>query len=162
MAYNNYYPAVYPYQQNYYPVSYQPMQQYSQQYQPQVPAIQQNQSQNGIIWVNSGVEAQAYPVAPNNAVTLWSTAEPIVYLKKADASGKPTLITYDLVERKDPNINKEESSVSYATKDDLSAVAGAVKGFDDVISSLKADIETMKSDMYGLSGKKRRKGEDDE
>lgn len=141
MAYN-YYPVNYPY---YYPA--QP-QQVMPQPQPQP------QQQSGIIWVNSGIEAQAYPVAPNNAVTLWSTAEPVVYLKKADASGKPTLVTYDLVERKDAPINKEETA--YATKDDLSVVASAVKGFDEAISGIKADIEAMKGDVYGLAGKKRK------
>lgn len=163
MAYN-YYPTVYPYQQNYYPATYQPIQQpMQQQYQAQMPSVQPSIQQNGIIWVNSGIEAQAYPVAPNAAVTLWSTAEPVVYLKKADASGKPTLITYDLVERKDAPVKQTDiKTETYATKEDLSVVAGAVKGFDDIITGLKSDIDAMKSDMYGIAGKKKKVKEDSE
>ena len=131
----------------YYPIS--PYIYYPQQQQPVQPQTQQS----SMIWVNSGVEAQAYPVAPNTAVTLWSTAEPVVYLKKTDASGRPTLTTYDLVER-GASI-KEETVAGYATKDDLSAVA-------EVISGLKSDIETMKSDMYGIAGKKSKKKVDDD
>ena len=138
---------------NYYPVNYQ------QPYQStNFPQPVNYPAQTGIIWVNSGVEAQAYPVAPNAAVTLWSTTEPIVYLKKTDASGKPTLVTYDLVERKDTPINKEETT--YATKDDLSAVAASIDEFNSVITGIKTDIEAMKSDMYGIAGKKRKKGEE--
>ena len=142
MAYNSYYPATYqPYQQNYYPTQYQQIPQVQQQIQPQI------QNQSSIIWVNSGVEAQAYPVAPNNAVTLWSTAEPVVYLKKADASGKPSMTIYDLVERKEQTA--EKNVANYATKDDLSAVSS-------VLSELKSDIETIKGDVYGIAGKKKK------
>ena len=74
------------------------------QYQPapQMPAYQpqpqqpQNQS---IIWIPNEQAANDFIVAPNNAVTLWDMNAPIVYVKKADASGKPTMTTYDLVER---------------------------------------------------------------
>lgn len=154
MAYN-YFPATY--QPLYNPQSfYTPQPQYQQPVQVQQAAQPQ---QTGIIWVNSGVEAQAYPVAPNNAVTLWSTAEPIVYLKQTDASGKPTMKIYDLVERKDTPAVKSEAS--FATKEDLSTVAGVVKGLDDVIASLKADVDSLKGDVYGIAGKKR-KGKGDE
>ena len=100
-----------------------------------------------------------YPVAPNNAVTLWNQTEPVVYLKQADATGKPTLKTYDLVERVQTvpvaSDGKDGKSIEYATKSDLTAVVGVVKGFDDLIGTLKSDIETMKSDMYGIAGKKK-------
>ena len=156
MAYNPYFPVTYQpiYQQPVYP-----QQSYQAAPQPQNPVVPQAQ-QSGMIWVNSGIEAQAYPVAPNAAVTLWSTAEPVVYLKKADASGRPTLITYDLVERKDQPVSKAEPKPDYATKEDLSTVATVVKGYEDIINGLKADLETMKGDLYGLSGRKKRKEND--
>lgn len=100
---------------NYYPIGYNP---YSAFYQPQIyqpqqpqPAVQPAQQlapgtqpqtapqQSGILWVSSEAEAQAYPVAPNNAVALWDSTRPTIYLKQADASGKPVLKTYDLTER---------------------------------------------------------------
>ena len=48
------------------------------------------QNQNSIIWVNGDKEASAYPVAPNNAVALWDSENPTIYLKQADASGRPS------------------------------------------------------------------------
>ena len=99
-----------------------------------------------------------YPVAPNNAVTLWNQNEAVVYLKQADATGKPTLKTYDLVERTQaaPTASDGKSvTTPYVTKDELSAVVGVVKGFDELIGNIKADIDAMKSDMYGIAGKKK-------
>ena len=139
MAYNNGFPIGY--QQMYYP------QQYQQANQP------------SIIWVSSENEALSYPVAPNNAVTLWNTAEPVVYLKQADAMGKPALKTYDLVERVSEPFKggsaKGKESIEYAPKSDLVAVVGAVKDVNEVLDGLKVEIETMKGDLYGVAGRKR-------
>lgn len=152
-----------PYQMNYYQPNYQPMQAVQQpmmaqnvqtQNQPQSysPAI----NQSGIIWVSGAMEAQAYPIAPNNAVALWEKSGKVIYLKQADATGKPTMTVYDLVER-DQNASDaaQDQTLEYATKSDLSAVVGVVKGFDEVLGSLKSDIDTMKGDMYGIAGKKK-------
>ena len=65
----------------YYP-SYQPTFYNPYLYQPQTQQTQQN---TGIVWISSEREAAMYPVAPNNAVTLWNQNEPVVYLKTADA-----------------------------------------------------------------------------
>lgn len=165
MAYNNGFPMGY--QQMYYQPQYQPQQmqyqsqqaQQMQQVQPMQQAQMPGTNQPSIIWVQNELEATNYPVAPNAAVTLWSTSEPVVYLKQADATGKPTLKTYDLVERAPappkavPVACKE--TVEYATKSDLVAVAGVVKGFDELIGGLKSDIETMKGDLYGVAGRKK-------
>lgn len=157
MAYNPYFPMNY--QQNYYPAF---PQQTPQNYQPQQSYQPQ---QTSIIWVSGEKEAQMYPVAPNNAVTLWSQSEPVVYLKQADATGKPSLRVYDLVERAESAntgvSSADGKSITYATKDELSAVVGAVKGFDDSIGSIKSEIEQMKSDLYGIAGKKKKVKEDE-
>ena len=151
MAYNPYFPV------SYQPAYYQPQTQYLSQ--PQIQPQQIQPQQSSIIWISGEREAQMYPVAPNNAVTLWSQTEPVVYLKQADATGKPTLKIYDLVER-NRSVNTGVSSLedkvpTYATKDELSAVAGAVKGFGDAISTIKSDIDSMRADLYGIAGKKK-------
>lgn len=144
-----------------YPVGYQPV--FQQGNQPMNQPVNQPLNQPSIIWISSENEALSYPVAPNNAVTLWSTVEPVVYLKKADATGKPTLQTYDLVERVQAPPATGGKTVEYASKNDLVALAGAVKGFDELVGAMKADIETMKSDLYGVAGRKKpRKKEEDE
>lgn len=55
----------------------------------------------GIIWVNGKAEADSYLVAPNSAVPLWDANNPVIYLRKADSTGKPSTVVYDLVERTD-------------------------------------------------------------
>lgn len=140
----------YPYYPTYTPY-YQP------NYQPQ---------SNNIVWVNSASEAQNYPIAPNNAVVLWEKSGKSIYLKQADATGKPTVTTYDLVERTEtPSVsivNEEVKLPTYATKDELDAISREIEGFDALIASVKSDIESMKSDMYGIAGKRKKKVTDDE
>ena len=126
-------------------------------YQPVYPTfpIQQPQQQS-IIWISGEREAQMYPVAPNNAVTLWSQTDPVVYLKSADATGKPTIKTYDLVERtQSAPAPVEDRTTSYATKDDLGEIMGA-------LTAVKTDIETIKGDLYGIAGKKKVVKKEDE
>lgn len=69
-----------------------------QQMPPQL--MQQAGPQNsGMIWVGSKQEADSYLVAPGSAVALWDSNNPVVYLRQADSTGKPSTKVYDLVER---------------------------------------------------------------
>lgn len=90
-----------------------------------------------------------YPVAPNNAVALWDSGTPVIYLKQADASGKPSMKTYDLVERAEKPVeaaqSQEGNNTAYATKSELAALEGAVRGVDEVISSLREEIDSLKA-----------------
>ena len=163
-GYNTYPSGYTPYSYGSYP-QYQPTPQMPQQpmmqntQQTAQPVQTQIASPSSIIWVKNQQEAAMYPIAPNNAVALWDSASPSIYLKQADASGKPSMKIYDLVERTEtPSEAANESgnkSPAYATKDELGAVVGVVKGFDELIGSLKSDIETIKGDMYGIAGKKK-------
>lgn len=145
MATYPYYPmTAYPY----YPV-YQPVQQPTQQ-----PQIQQPSFSSGIIWVDDEKEAALYPIAPNNAVALWEKSGKKAYMKKADATGKPNMTTYDLVERKE---EPEAQDVSYATKDDYAAVVAVIKEFSEKVTALTSELESMKGDLYGIAGKKKAK-----
>ena len=108
-----------------------------QMYQP-LPVSQPVNPQTGIIWVSGENEAQMYPVAPNNAVALWDSSAPVLYLKQADASGKPGMKIYDLTERAVSVSGSGGISVpTYATKDDLVQ-------FNSAIEQMKADIEKLK------------------
>ena len=82
--------------------------------------------QQGTIWVSGEKEASIYPVAPNNSVTLWDSEAPVIYLKKADASGKPSLQVFDLVER----APKEEEDITKA------------------LAEIRAELASLK-DIYG-------------
>lgn len=121
-----------PYTPLYQPLYYQ---------QPIQQPIQQPQ-QSGMIWVRNAQEAAMYPVAPNNAVALWDSSESSIYLKQADASGRPTMRTYDLVERKN---EPPKDGVDYATKSELAALAGVVKETGGLIDSLRGEIDALKA-----------------
>lgn len=108
---------------------------------PNTLPTQQSVGPTSIIWVKGAGEAAAYPVAPNNAVALWDSDAPVIYLKQADAAGKPTVKAFDLVERKE--MKEDEDDVM------------------KVIAGMKAEIEALKSDVYGIAGKKRKKEEDE-
>lgn len=122
-----YYPPQY--QPGYYPApvpdqlaqlrqnQFQPIQQ-PQQFQPQ-----QNPPASSIVWVQSEQEALNYLVAPNSAVTLWDSNSPVVYLKQADASGKPSMKIYDLVERSQRPVQAPQvPAVEYAPLSRLEAL----------------------------------------
>lgn len=130
MAFNPYY------QNPYYP---QPMpdnlmqMRHQQMMQPAPPPVPQNPvATGGVQWVSSEQEARGYLIAPNSAVALWDSTAPTVYLKQADASGKPTLKIYDLVERAEtPRTAPQEKGVEFVTRkefDALAALVGELKG----------------------------------
>lgn len=103
------------------------------QMQPQMPQAPQNPvAQSGVQWVSGEQEARNWMIAPNAAVALWDSSAPTVYLKKADASGKPSLTIYDLVERAEtPRTAPQEKGVEFVTRkefDALAALVGELKG----------------------------------
>lgn len=99
------------------------------QYQPMQPPQQPQQGNAQIVWVPGGQAAFEYPVAPNSAVALWDSTAPVIYLKQADASGKPTTKIYDLVERNAaaPPATVQAPTIEYATKEDLAALEARVE-----------------------------------
>ena len=97
-GYTSYY-GYQPYQPYQPPMADQLMQLRQNQYQPNMQQVPQQQVAPSIVWVQNEMEASNYLVAPNSAVTLWDSNAPVVYLKQADASGKPSMKIYDLVER---------------------------------------------------------------
>ena len=130
MAFNPYY------QNPYYP---QPMpdnlmqMRQQQMMQPAPPPVPQNPvATGGVHWVSSEQEARGYLIAPNSAVALWDSTAPTVYLKQSDASGKPTLKIYDLVERAEtPRTAPQEKGVEFVTREEfdrLAALVGEIKG----------------------------------
>lgn len=120
---------------------------YTPHYQPY---YQTQPQQSGIIWVSGQQEAQMYPVAPNNAVALWEQSGKTIYLKSADATGKPALRIFDLSERKEMPQTADVKPPEYVTKEELGEILGVLKG-------VTGEIEQMKGDLYGVAGRKRKK-----
>lgn len=145
-----------PYVPNYYNTNAIPQYNYNQ-----IPSTQTSgySTQQSNIWVSGEKEAESYPVGPNNAVTLWDMNNPVIYLKQADATGKPTLKIFDLVERTTASVESKttqvDASMSYATKEEFQTLGKAMSDYTDILESLKSDIEILKHDMYGIAGKKK-------
>lgn len=124
----------YVYQQPIYnqqPMMQEPMMRPQYQPAPQYPAPQPQQSGGqSIIWVPNEKAANEFIVAPNNAVTLWDMNAPVVYVKKADASGKPAMTTYDLVERSTASTSHTAPQTAplaeYVTRKDFDELAAKV------------------------------------
>ena len=110
-----------PYQPYQPPMADQLMQLRQNQYQPNMQQAQQ--ASPSIVWVQNEMEAANYLVAPNSAVTLWDSNDPVVYLKQADASGKPSMKIYDLVERTQRPVQAPQApAVEYAPLSRLEAL----------------------------------------
>lgn len=93
--------------------------------QYQLPQSPQGTGQT-IIWVPNERAANDYIVAPNNAVTLWDMNSPVVYVKKADASGKPAMTIYDLVERAASPATPTASAGEYVTRREFEELTAKV------------------------------------
>lgn len=136
MAFNSYFNPYYPQpmQDNLAQLRQQQMQTMPPQIPqiPQMPLMQNPVAQGGVQWVAGRPEAENWLIAPNSAIALWDSTAPVVYLKQADASGKPTLKIYDLVERAEtPRTAPQEKGVEFVTRkefDALAALVGEMKG----------------------------------
>lgn len=102
---------------------------------PTMPGQSTQQAAPAIIWVPNAQAAESYLVAPNSAVVLWDSSAPVVYLKQTDASGKPSMKTYDLIER--TSIPPSQP----ATQE------------PDGMTALKSEVERLKSELGELKEK---------
>ena len=136
----NYNPYVNPYAA---PYGGQQMQQQMYQPQAQQPPQGTQQPSNGFVWVNDINEAANYLVAPNSAVQLWDKNSPCVYLKTADAAGKPTMQIFDLVERKQQPTAQTQTATTadYVTRAEFAELRKVV----DALTAKKAESEAVEN-----------------
>ena len=140
MAFNPYYQN--PYYPQPIPDNLMQMRQ-QQMMQTAPPPVPQNPvATGGVQWVSSEQEARGYLIAPNSAVALWDSSAPTVYLKQADASGKPTLKIYDLVERAEtPRTAPTADPVKFVTREEFDALAAVVDGMKGKKKAKEADAD---------------------
>lgn len=158
-----YFPVNYPqaYQQNF-------QQPAAQQAQPQMQqgfAQNQNQIQNGgFVTVRSESDARNYPTAPGTSVTFKHETAPFLYTKTASFNQfeAPRFEKFRLVKEEDAESSaqadggKEQApTVEYATEKDLGNLTAIVKTLNDITAGIKADVENLKTDFYGMQGRKR-------
>lgn len=137
------------YRPTYYdPVQQNQMGQFNQQFQP--PMIQQmqqapmqTQPANDFLWVLGQTEAESYPVAPNNTVTLWDKNLPTIYIKSVNAQGIPSMRILDFTERtatapKTPSVPSFNSPNNFVTLDSFNALKGDVEALRGKLDELNS------------------------
>lgn len=150
MAYNNYYGNPYYPQPNYYGSNGampDMLNQQKMQYQqmPQQPMVMHS---DPMLWVLGQTEAESYPVAPNNTVTLWDKNQPTIYIKSANAQGVPSIRVLDFTERtadaqKSPEKHDCQCGDKFIAKEELNAINGKFDGIDDKIRELEDKINVL-------------------
>lgn len=146
--------------QNGFPVGYNPSSLY--QAQPSPYTLQQSnqpqqQSSNGIIWVQGEAGAKSYMLAPNTTLALWDSEANVIYLKSTDASGMPSIKTlkYTIEQPQNPtNQLQQDSQVDmkdYIRRDEFNqymeafnthVLAEFSKQLKEVFNNGKSDIST--------------------
>lgn len=121
------------------------------QYYPQYPTTQQN---TGIIWMQGIEAARAYPVAPNGQVVLFDSEQQCIYLKTADAQGRPSMRILDYTIRSEAPKTAQNAlsgtNTDIPTRQDLNALQGQIDALKQQIerlgheSTLSADATTAK------------------
>lgn len=127
-----------------YPNTYPQYAQYQNQQAMMVP--------NSTVWITDEKEVNSYPIAPNNAVVLRLTTGERIFVKSADATGRPTVERYE-------RVASESNDAPYAMKDDLATVVSAVKDLSGVVAGIRSEMESIKGDVYGIAGKRKPKKE---
>lgn len=128
------------------------MQQPVQQIPMQMPPAQMSGA-NDMIWVLSEVEAQSYPVAPNNSVILWDKNNDVVYIKSVNMQGVPSMRVLDYKERTADNAPKtpaehECKCVSkFVSKEDF-------KALQSEFEALRGEWETLREKPKAKTAKK--------
>ena len=105
---------------NTFPVGYQPMYPQYNNYVPQQTVVaQQQQNDNGILWVQGEAGAKSWAVAPGKSVMLMDSESNTFYIKSSDQSGMPMpLRIFDYTERtqqahqQTPVVNQQQIDTS--------------------------------------------------
>lgn len=87
----------------------------------------QQQSGNGLLWVQGEAGAKAYPVAPGGSVVLMDVEGNTFYVKSADNSGMPHMRVFDYVERQAVHPHnmaaRPEPAADYVTRQEFEELA---------------------------------------
>lgn len=146
MAYNPYYNnnPYFQQQPNFYGNGAMPdmLNQQKLQYQ-QMPQQTMPTQAEPMLWVLGQTEAESYPVAPNNTVTLWDKNNPTIYIKSANAQGVPSIRILDFVERttngsKTPTEHICKCGDNFVTKEQFKALEGKFDEIKGIVDGIKA------------------------
>ena len=103
---------------------------------------QNQQSSNGIIWVQGEEGAKAYMVAPGNSVLLMDSENSAFYIKSTDNSGMPMpLRIFDYVERNAKQQTQNiKPNVEYVTRQEFDELSARI---NDIMANINNNIESV-------------------
>lgn len=89
---------------------------------------QQPMTQNYFAWVQGEAAAQAFQVAPNSTVVLMDSEQPILYMKSADATGRPGQMVkqYLVTEEQYMQLQNNQTN-NVVTRDEFEAAIADIK-----------------------------------
>lgn len=97
--------------------------------------MQTTQPQSDIVWVMGESGAKAFPVAPNNTVTLWDRDSNLIFVKSCDAAGIPSMRVFEWTERKGIEQKTVEGD-GFAKVTDLDAIRERLTVFEKQLATL--------------------------
>lgn len=108
-----------------------------------------------MIWVLGQVEAESYPVAPNNTVILWDKNSPTIYIKSVDNNRTPSFRILDFTERTgnapENGAGAKASASNINTQsEELKAVQSKLDGIESILDT---KYEDLKAKIDGLTAK---------
>ena len=126
----------------------------------QMPMVQQMptvQPSDDRIWVQGEAGAKAYFVAANATVVLWDTESPTLYIKSADATGKPLEMDIIDLSRRSKNIAtmpQNPTTEHKCTCGDKFVLKNDFKALQDEFEALREELEELKEKPKAKSAKK--------
>lgn len=130
-----------------------PIQQQMPMQQPiqQMPMVQQMptvQPSDDRIWVQGEAGAKAYFVAANATVVLWDTESPTLYIKSADATGKP--LDMDIIDlsrraKNIPTMPQNSPTEHKCTCGDKFVLKKDFEALQSEISALREELNEIKT-----------------
>ncbi|WP_288887444.1 hypothetical protein [uncultured Eubacterium sp.] len=122
---------------------YLPNYQQQQQFMPTMQNNQVQQQNNNIIYVQGIEGAKSYLVGSNNTVILWDSDNPVIYIKSADATGRPNIkiLDYTVRETESNQISFNDKKVEYATIEDIKCLESKIMALQSKLEKGEKDDE---------------------
>ena len=113
---------------NPYPMQYQQPQAPARQYYTPMVQIPQQQTQAGLIQVTGLEGAKAYPLPANSIAALFDADRDVMYIKRTDAGGYPTISAYQFAPLQEAAQTEQPEYVTRQEFEELKSLIAPKRG----------------------------------
>lgn len=124
---------------NPYPMQYQQPQAPARSYYTPMTPIPQQQTAPGLIQVTGMEGAKAYPLAPNSVAALFDADRDVMYIKRTDAGGYPTIQAYQFSPVQEAATSAQPE---YVTREEFNELKEAVLNGKQPVRKAKPTAES--------------------